>query len=481
MTGVLLPAAVLVPSLVAVLCLPLARRHQAAVGLAGAALTSGVGLGIVVAVIRDGPLEHVLAGWAPPLGIALRADGLSAAFIALTSVVAFAVATVAASEEAATGEQPGFWVLSSLTWAGLNGVFLAGDLFNAYVALEILGLAAVGLVALGGRGAAAAALRYLVVAVLGSLLFLLMVALVYGATGTLDIVQVAARLPADRAGLPLALATAGLALKCALAPMHAWLPPAHAGAPAAVSPLLSALVVKGAFYLVLRLWTDVFPLDRSLALVAGVLGALGVIWGGLLALRQDRLKRIVAYSTVAQMGYLFLALPLLALPGRREPMVAAVVTMAIAHGLAKAAMFVAAGSLLLGTGTDHLDGLKGASRSQRMLTAGMMTASVSLVGLPLSLGFAAKWEYALVAIGAGTWWVVAVLVVGSLLAAAYLVRPVAALLRDADDTHRGPRVVPAPRPAAQRYVPLLLGLAAVLTGLLAVPLAGLVGIGGGGA
>lgn len=475
----LLPAAVLAPTVVAAVCLPLLRRHQATVGLVGAVLTSLIGLGVVIAVIREGPLDHVLAGWGPPLGIVLRADGLSAAFIGLTSIVALAVAFVAASEQAATGERAGFWVLSSLTWAGLNGVFLAGDLFNAYVALEILGLSAVGLVALGGRGAPAAALRYLVVAVLGSLLFLLMVALVYAATGTLDIVQAAELLPPDRARLPLALASAGLALKCALAPVHAWLPPAHAGAPAAVSPLLSALVVKGAFYLILRLWTDLFPYDTSLAIVAGGLGALGVFWGGLLALRQDHLKRIVAYSTVAQVGYLFLALPLLVLPGRHAAMLAAVVTMALAHGLAKAAMFVSAGSLLLGTGTDHIDGLKGASRSQRMLTAGMMMAAVSLVGLPLSLGFAAKWGYAVVAVETGTWWVVVVLVVGSLLAAAYLVRPVAALLRDADDTHKGPRVTPSPRPAAQRHVPLILGLAAVLTGLLAAPLAHLVAIGGG--
>jgi multicomponent Na+:H+ antiporter subunit D len=477
--SILLPAAVLVPAVVGVACLPVPRRLQSAVGLVGAALTSLIGLGVVAAVASEGPLEHVLAGWAPPLGIALRADGLSAAFIALTSVVALAIAFVAASEEAATGERAGFWVLSSLAWSGLNGVFLAGDLFNAYVALEILGLAAVGLVALGGRGAPAAALRYLVIAVLGSLLFLLMVALVYGATGTLDIAQAAELLPPDRARLPLALATLGLALKCALAPMHAWLPPAHAGAPAAVSPLLSALVVKGAFYLVLRLWTDLFPIDADLALVAGLLGALGVFWGGLLALRQDHLKRIVAYSTVAQVGYLFLALPLLALPGQRDAMLAAAVTMALAHGLAKAAMFVAAGSLLLGTGTDHIDGLKGASRSQRMLTAGMMMATVSLIGLPLSLGFAAKWEYAIVATETGSWWVLAVLVLGSLLAAAYLVRPVASLLRDADDTHKGPRVTPAERPAAQRHVPVILGLAAVVTGLLAAPLAQFVSIGAG--
>ncbi|MFN2318230.1 MAG: complex I subunit 5 family protein, partial [Dermatophilaceae bacterium] len=435
---------------------------------------------------------------APPLGIALRADGLSAAFVLLTSVVALAVAVVAASEEASTGQRPGFWVLSSLAWAGLNGVFLTGDLFNAYVALEVLGLSAVGLVALGGRRAAEAALRYLVIAVLGSLLVLLAVALVYAPTGTLDIALAAERLPAERAALPLVLATAGLALKCALAPVHAWLPPAHAGAPAAVSPLLSALVIKGAFYLVLRLWVDLFPIEPGLALATGILGAIGVLWGGVLALRQQHLKRIIAYSTVAQVGYLFLALPLLALPGQRDVVLGAVVAMALAHGLAKSAMFIVAGSLLLGTGTDHIDGLTGASRTQRSLTAAMMLSSVSLVGLPLSLGFAAKWGYAVVAIDNGLWWVLVVLVLGSVLAAAYLIRPLAAVLRtpedalDDGDGHdvrsgtgtgtgagAGAGAVPTRRPAAQRYVPLVLGLAAVFTGILAAPLADLVSIGGG--
>lgn len=475
----LLPAALFVPVLTAVVALVLPRRRQVIPGLVGAVASSAVGLAIVVAVITDGALTHEVAGWPVPLGIALRVDGLSAAFVALTSIVALAIAFVAASEQAATGERAGFWVLSSLTWSGLNGVFLAADLFNAYVALEVLGLAAVGLVALGGREAAEAALRYLVIAVLGSLLVLLSVALVYAPTSTLDLSLAADRLPAEQARLPLALATVGLALKSALAPMHAWLPPAHAGAPAAVSPLLSALVVKAPIYLVLRLWVDVFPVDRALASVMGALGALGVIWGGVLALRQSRLKRIVAYSTVAQVGYLFLALPLLTHVEQRERVLAAIVTMAIAHALAKSAMFVAAGSLLLGTGTDHVDGLKGVSRSQRTLTAGMMLATVSLIGLPLSLGFAAKWEYASVAIETGSWWIVVILIVGSLLAAGYLLRPIAAVLRDADDTHGGPRVTPAPRPAAQRVVPLLLGLAAVFCGFFAARIADLVAVGGG--
>lgn len=481
----LLPAAILVPVASALVTLVLPRSRQVILGLIGAILTSLVGLAVVVTVARLGPQEYALAGWSPPLGIALRADGLSAAFVLLASIVGLAVAWVASSEEAATGIRPGFWSLSSLAWAGVVGVFLAGDLFNAYVALEVLGLAAVGLVALGSSGAPAAALRYLLIAVVGSMMLLVAVAMIYAATDTLDIALAGERIAAEHSRIPLVLATAGLALKAALVPMHAWLPPAHAGAPTAVSPLLSALVIKGAFYLVLRLWVDVFPADTAVALGVGVLGAMGVIWGGVIALRQDNLKRIVAYSTVSQIGYLFLALPLLVLPAQvagggsqvRASMLAAVVTMVLAHGLAKAALFIIAGSLLLGTGTDHIDGLIGASRTQRILTTAMMLSAVSLVGLPVSLGFAAKWTYALVAIESGTWWIVAVLVTGSLLAAGYLLRPIASVLKDSDESQEVGRVDPDPRPVAQRYAPLALAALAIGGGLLAAPLAALIGIG----
>ncbi|MDO5619615.1 complex I subunit 5 family protein [Kocuria sp.] len=480
----LLPAAVFLPVLAAVVCMVLPRSRQAVAGVVGAVLSAGAGLAVVVAVAVAGPLEHEMAGWAPPVGIALRADGMAAVFVAMTSVVALATMIMAASEQAATGKRPGFWTLAFLSWSGLVGIFLAGDLFNAYVALEVLGLSAVGLVALGGRGAPQAALRYLVVAVVGSMLLLVGIGLIYAATSTLDMQLAGERLSATHgteslspATLALILVATGMALKTALVPMHAWLPPAHAGSPPAVSPLMSALVVKGSFYLLLRLWLDVFPPQPTVALVLGILGAVAVIWGSLMALAQKHLKRIVAYSTVSQVGYLFLVFPLLGVPGVGEAALVAVVTMAVAHGLAKAAMFTAAGTLVLGTGTDHVDGFVGAARTQGVLTAGMIMAAVSLIGLPLSLGFSAKWQYLTVAVLEGAWWIVAVLLMGTLLATGYLLRPIAALLRSSDIYDEAARVEPRPRPAAQRWVPFFLGASAVFTGLLAAPLAELTLVG----
>ena len=218
-----------------------------------------------------------------------------------------------------------FWVLLLGVWAGLNTVALAQDLFTLFVALELLTFSAVPLVALDGRPETIqAALRYLLFALLGSVLYLLGAVLFYGSLGTLDIPLLAGRIGSADAlppavALAAALMTAGLMAKTALLPLHLWLPPAHAGAPAPASAVLSALVVKGSFFLVLRLWFDVIPALPGLpaATVLGVLGACAILLGNLVALGQVRLKLLVAYSTVAQIGYLFLIFPLAAGAGSR--------------------------------------------------------------------------------------------------------------------------------------------------------------------
>ena len=213
-----------------------------------------------------------------------------------------------------------FWPLLGFLLAGLNALFVSADLFNLYVTLEMVGLAAVGLVAAGGgTQQVAAALRYLFATLLGSGAYLLGVALLYGAYGT---VSSATLLPLVTAEAPrlvwiaAGLMVTGLLLKTALFPFHFWLPPAHGGAPAPVSALLSALVVKASFYLILRLWLG--PLQAllpSFAWLLALLGAAAIFWGSWQAIRAVKVKRLIAYSTVAQLGYLFLIFPLLPAPG----------------------------------------------------------------------------------------------------------------------------------------------------------------------
>lgn len=468
----LLAACVLVPVALAGLGALARGRAATVIGLGGVLVSAALAVAVVVLVATQGPVEHQLAGWAPPLGIALRADGLSAVLLGLTAVVGTATALYAASATSTYGGDRRFWPLALLLWSGLAGVAVSGDLFNTYVALEVLSLGAVGLVAMGGREAHGPALRYLLVAVLGSMFFLLAVGTIYGMTGTLDLQQAGALIAEDPEAdtrWPLALAVVGLGIKSALLPLHAWLPPAHSSAPAAVSPLLSALVIKAAFIVTVRLWFDVLGPDDAVATVIAVCAAAAILVAGVLALVQRRLKRVVAYSTVAQVGYLYLLFPLTSAtddPAVQRLVWAGVMGMVVAHGLAKAALFLAAGSLKLAAGTDDLDGIVGASRRHGALTLTMTLAAVSLVGLPISLGFAGKWLLLTGAVQGGSgWWVVPLVVVGSLLAAGYLLRPVAAVLRDSDTTEEVGRADLDDLPAALSGIPLVLGLLVMALGL----------------
>jgi multicomponent Na+:H+ antiporter subunit D len=222
-------------------------------------MPAGFGVAVAIAILlwRSGkPLVYILGGFAPPLGIALRADGFSAVMLVTAAIVIsaagfFARANFGTPQGMTEARAPlAFWMLLQALWAALNIVFLGGDLFNLYVALELLTFVAVPLVCLDGRPETlAAALRYLLFALFGSVVYLLGAALLYGAYGTLDIVLLAVRIHAEPAvWVAAGLMTAGLLAKTALFPLHLWLPPAHANAPGAASAVLSALVVKSVLF-----------------------------------------------------------------------------------------------------------------------------------------------------------------------------------------------------------------------------------------
>src|SRR6476646_8967295 len=246
--------------------------------------------------------------------------------------------------------------------SGHRLVFLGGDLFTLYVAIELLTFAAVPLVCLDGRAETLqAALRYLLFALLGSILYLVGTALLYGSYATLDIVLLSSRIHIEPATLVAAtLMTIGLFAKTALFPLHLWLPPAHAGAPAAASAVLSAVVVKGSFFIVVRFWFDVMPgmLGPAGAQLFGALGTAAIVFGSVVALRQQRLKLLIAYSTVAQIGYLFLMFPLALDAASAQLQGSGALTggmvQAISHATAKAAMFMAAGLVYAVLGHDRI-------------------------------------------------------------------------------------------------------------------------------
>lgn len=385
-------------------------------------------------VLSQGTQSHVLGGWLAPLGIGLRADGFAAGMAVLTALVATPCLVHAAFSLRTKAAREGFWPLAWFLWAALNTIWLSADLFNLYVGIELLGLAAVGLVALAGSAQSlAAAMRYLLVALLGSLLYLLGVALIYAALGSLALADLAAHGAGEPTVLiAVVLMTFGLLLKTALFPLHGWLPPAHGGALTPVSALLSALVIKASLFILVRLWLTMGPgaMPVTLAWTLGLMGAGAVFWGGWMALRQTRLKILVAYSTVAQIGLLFLFFPLVTgTPGRAAVLAwDGMVLMLVAHACAKAAMFLAAGNLVLAIGGERIADLNGVCRFRPFSLLSFGIAGVSLSGLPPSGGFAAKWLLVQSALASGQWIWLPVLLGGGLLSAAYVVKVLASAL-----------------------------------------------------
>jgi multicomponent Na+:H+ antiporter subunit D len=463
-------------------------RRGRVVGLLTSLVTFGLGVWMVTLVAVHGAATTHIGGWGAPLGISLRADGVAAAMILLSGFAGFATALYsggffsASDHHLRSGAAASFWPLFLFLWAGVNALFLAGDVFNVYVALELMTLAAVALVVLAeGKDALGAALRYLLAAFAGSLAVLLGVALLYGRFHTLDMQLLAERLePGPASAVAVALLTIGLTVKCALFPLHFWLPRAHAEAPAPVSAMLSSLVVTAAFYLILRLWVQIFPavLTPAAATLMGALGALAVLWGSVEAVRQQRLKVMVAYSTVAQIGFLFLLLPLTAPtvdPGARLLAWHGGLYHAVSHALAKAAMFLAAGNIARALGSDRIVGVSGVATNLPVSTYAFGLAGMSLAGLPPSGGFVAKWMMLSASLASGQWWWGVVILLGGLLTSAYVFVVLGQELSQAEgEAH--PEFARVPR--AMEYSALVLALAAILLGLRATELTELLDIGG---
>ncbi|WP_456622793.1 MULTISPECIES: complex I subunit 5 family protein [unclassified Bradyrhizobium] len=472
-SGFLLVLSIAVPIMGILLAFVLGSRYIRPVVYATIPLGLAIAVAILIALPQGaGPLVYLLGAWPPPLGVALRADGLSAVMLAATAVVICAVAVFAAADFPVTATETrapfAFWILLLAIWGALNTIFLGGDLFTLYVALELLTFAAVPLVSLDGRAETLrAALRYLLFALLGSVLYLVGTALIYGLHGTLDIVLLSHRIGAEPVAIvAAALMTTGLLAKTALFPLHLWLPPAHAGAPAAASAILSGLVVKGSFFVVVRLWFNVMPALPGFAAtqLLATLGAAAMVFGSIVALRQERLKLLIAYSTLAQIGYLFLMFPL-AFDGsgrlERGDALAGGLLQAISHATAKAAMFMAVGSIYAALGHDRITGLCGVARALPLSVTAFALGGIALMGVPPSGASVAKDLLLQAAENSGQWWWAIVLHAGGMLTAAYVVLVLAHALAAS-----GKPITLIGRPRYMRdAAPLVLALCSLLLGL----------------
>ena len=432
MTLAHLPALVVVVPLISAPLIVLLRHSTAAWAIATAACAFSFAAALLLAaeVLAAGAISYHLGSWPPPWGIEYRVDELSAFVLVLVSGVGLVTTLYAwrsIAAELPRGQLYLYYALHCLCLSGLLGMTVTGDAFNLFVFMEIASLSSYVLIALGRhRRALLAAYQYLILGTIGATFYVIGVGLIYLMTGTLNIADIAERLPQagnHRAVLAaLAFVTVGVSLKLALFPLHFWLPNAYAHAPSAVTAFLAATATKVAVYVLLRFYFGIFGLrlvTESLPMpqILLALSAVAIVSASLVALWQADLKRLFAYSSVAQIGYITLGISM----ASREGLTAAVAHL-FNHGITKGALFLLVGGIALRAGSASFDAVRGLGRRMPLTSLGVVIAGLSLIGVPGTAGFTSKWYLVLGAIAGGQWWLAALIVLTSLIALAYVWR-----------------------------------------------------------
>jgi multicomponent Na+:H+ antiporter subunit D len=383
----------------------------------------------VFRVWRSGPLTYHFGGWLPPIGIEYVLDPLSSFVAMVVNVIAFFVLwhSGGIQEREIPGKSVPYYALTLLFLCGANGILATGDLFNLYVFLEIFSLAAYGLVGIGEKRAPVASFRYLVMGTVGGSFYLLGIGFIYIVTGSLNMADVRNILPhvhgnpAVAAGL--SLIVIGMGIKMALFPLHGWLPDAYTYAPSTSSALVAPVGTKIAAYVLIRILFFVFGVgfaSRSLPITEAIawLSAIGIVYGSVMAMAQNEMKRMLAYSSVAQIGYIGLGI------GLANPLgyIGAVLHI-LNHAFMKGALFLVAANLRRSTGQSDISRLNATLRKKLPWTMAAFTvAALSMIGLPPTAGFFSKWYLALGAIDRGNWVFLTVILASSLLNAVYFFR-----------------------------------------------------------
>lgn len=431
---------VVVPLLAAPLTVLLRRRAYAFAIVLGASWASlAIAIALYFQVQANGVVSYAIGNWPPPWGIEYRVDGLSSYVLILVSAIASVVLPYSRASIAAEIEPQQhylFYTMFALCLAGLLGMTVTGDAFNIFVFLEISSLATYVMVALASdRRALLAAYQYLIMGTIGATFVVIGVGLLYLMTGTLNLADMAERLAPLRGTRPvlaaLAFLTVGLSIKAAVFPLHQWLPNAYAYAPSAVSAFVAATATKVALYVLMRYYFTVFgepqvfarlPMQQMLL----VLALAGMFGASTVAIFQTDLKRLFAYSSVAQVGYIILGLSL----GSATGLSAAIVHL-FNHAVTKGAIFMLLGALTATLGGVGLARIRGIGRSMPWASMGIVVCGLSLIGVPGTAGFISKWVLVQAALERGQWWIVFLIVASSLLAIVYVWRFVEAAYFDA--------------------------------------------------
>ena len=431
-----LPAlAVILPLLSAPLCLFIRRSLFAWLfTVIASGLTMLVSIILLQQVMASGTIVYEMGGWSPPWGIEYRVDELNAYLLLIVtsvSTVVLLAAHTSIEKEIPEDRHTLFYVLYLLSLAGLLGVVTTGDAFNVFVFLEISSLAAYSLIALGvDRRALWAAFQYLIMGTIGATFILIGIGLMYQMTGTLNMEDLSRRLPEVAQTRTVFTAYAfiivGVCLKIALFPLHRWLPNAYAYAPSVVTAVLAATSTKVAVYLLIRFTFSIFGISFSfttvpLQTIFVILGLLGIFVASTTAIFQKNVKHLIAYSSVAQIGYMIVGFSISTTTG-----LMATLLHLFNHALMKSALFLALGAVMYRIGSVQLSQFQGLGRQMPFTMAAIVAGGLSLIGVPLTVGFVSKWYLVLAALENG-WWPVAVLILlGSLLAIVYIWRIVEA-------------------------------------------------------
>jgi multicomponent Na+:H+ antiporter subunit D len=348
----------------------------------------------------------------------------------LVALIGFVVALysrVSISAEIAPDHQYLYYAMFVLCLTGLLGMAATGDAFNLFVFLEIASLSTYVLIALGrDRRALMAAYQYLITGTIGATFIVIGVGLVYLETGTLNLADMATRLPelTDQRSVRAALAflTVGVSLKLALFPLHLWLPNAYTYAPSAVSALLAATATKVSVYVLVRLYYSVFGAsfvfeELKVGVVLIALSITAMFIASAMAVFQSDVKRMFAYSSVAQVGYITLGIGM----ATETALVGGLVHL-FNHALAKCALFLLLGGIAFRLGAVTFDRIAGIGRSMPLTSFGIVVAGLALIGVPGTAGFVSKWYLVIAALERGAWWIAVLIVVSSLLAVVYVWR-----------------------------------------------------------
>jgi multicomponent Na+:H+ antiporter subunit D len=425
-----LPALLIVVPLILAPVAALVGRRDLSWAVAAAACwwAFGAALALLRRVQAEGVIRYELGGWAPPIGIEYRVD-LASAFVALIVATIGAVTVVYArtsiAQEITEDRAPLFYAAYILCLTGLMGIAITGDVFNVFVFLEISSLSAYALIALGhDRRALTAAYQYLIMGSVGATFIVIGIGLMYVMTGTLNMVDLAERLPAvaDNRTIPVAFAflTVGVTLKLALFPLHLWLPNAYTYAPSAVTAFMASTATKVSVYLLLRFFFTVFGFDfawvgMELHRVLMPLSVVAILAMSLVAIYQTNVKRLLAFSSVAQIGYMMLGISFGSVLG-----VTAGILHLFNHALMKGALFMAMGCVMYRVGSVSTDRMAGLGKAMPWTMAAFVLAGLSLIGVPLTVGFVSKWYLVQAALEQGQWAVAGVVMVGSLMALVYI-------------------------------------------------------------